>query len=398
MVRSPLRSRLSLGRKHIIDKCPSCSRHYVAEADKWQTPNQLEVSGAEEKLRASPTPENAIAVHQQLVNYHQFKEAAAFRQKASAQFPDSAKLQVYFGDSLTHFGELAAALPFYTRALELRPDLPGARAGVADGHTRANRLPEARALLDFLAAPGAAQLYPMAPLERLANAYQQAGRQRGGSSWPCTGNYWLGLPAIADHKNFRAAKVQRSEKLRSRGGIRFCPKGHSAGAGYFSRSAGKSRRRVQLTKAPGGRRGSRARRLGVRHRQRVHPPSPHRASRQRLRPAGMEIAIMAPASGRSSSTSTPPSVFCPEGDYHAVITGPVHQEVDFGVHALYFDRWYEDPAWVLNVGGSTVLVTSTVVYQRDPPPAVGGISASDGPSNISRESPILLPPCRRRSR
>src|SRR5258705_10681452 len=67
---------IPLGRKRIVDKCPSCTRHFAVDADKWETSKQLEVSGAEDKFRASPTPENAIAVHQQLVNSHQFDEPA----------------------------------------------------------------------------------------------------------------------------------------------------------------------------------------------------------------------------------------------------------------------------------------------------------------------------------
>ncbi len=44
---------IPLGRKRIIDRCPSCSRHYVIDLRKWETAKQLEISGALEKFRST---------------------------------------------------------------------------------------------------------------------------------------------------------------------------------------------------------------------------------------------------------------------------------------------------------------------------------------------------------
>src|SRR5947209_2116421 len=70
---------IPLGRKRIIDHCPSCTRHFAVDKQKWETAKQLEVSGAMEQYRANPTPEGAIAVHQQLLKFHQSVEAAEFQ-------------------------------------------------------------------------------------------------------------------------------------------------------------------------------------------------------------------------------------------------------------------------------------------------------------------------------
>jgi hypothetical protein len=56
----------------------------------------------------------------------------------------------------------------------------------------------------------------------------------------------------------------------------------------------------------------------------------------------------------------------PEGRHHARITGPVQQEVDFDVRSGYFDRWGSHPLWVLNIGGSAVLMFAESVYSRNP--------------------------------
>src|SRR5882724_188205 len=56
---------IPLGRKRIIDRCPACSRHYVTDLQKWETAKQLDISGALEKFRSDPSPENGMAAHRQ---------------------------------------------------------------------------------------------------------------------------------------------------------------------------------------------------------------------------------------------------------------------------------------------------------------------------------------------
>src|SRR6266568_4665888 len=167
---------IPLGRKRIIDRCPACSRHYVIDLRKWETAKQLEISGALEKFRSNPAPDTAIEAHRQLLAYQQPAEAAELQKAMGEKFPDNVRVQAYLGAALTHLGKFTDAEPFFARALELRPDLPEARVGVACAHIRAKRLDEARRLVDFLEKPGAGQLYSLSPLEQLALAYQQAAR------------------------------------------------------------------------------------------------------------------------------------------------------------------------------------------------------------------------------
>src|SRR5258708_1821460 len=77
---------IPLGRKRIIDQCPVCKRHFVADADTWETQKQLNVSGAMEEYLADPTPERAMAAHQMLLNFHQATQAADFRSEIAEKF------------------------------------------------------------------------------------------------------------------------------------------------------------------------------------------------------------------------------------------------------------------------------------------------------------------------
>ncbi len=155
---------IPLGRKRILDFCPACRRHYVSDLDKWETARQLETSGAMDKFRSSPTPENAIAAHQQMLGFHQVAEATEFQKTMLSQFPDSAKIQAYLGMAQDHIGRHDQAVEFFKRALDLRPDLPEARIGIARADIRQGRLDEARKMLSFLETSGSAQLYSLEPL------------------------------------------------------------------------------------------------------------------------------------------------------------------------------------------------------------------------------------------
>src|SRR5262245_44832200 len=46
---------IPLARKRIIDDCAACRRHYAVDLEKWRTMSQLEISGADEQYRATPT-------------------------------------------------------------------------------------------------------------------------------------------------------------------------------------------------------------------------------------------------------------------------------------------------------------------------------------------------------
>ncbi len=362
---------IPLGRKRILDKCPSCSRHYVVDADKWEASKQLEISGAEEKFRTSPTPENAMAVHKQLVSFHQFNEAAEFRKRVTAQFPDSAQLQAFFGDSLVYFGRQQDAAPYYARALALRPDLPAARAGVAEEHIRAGRLDEAAKLLEFLTQPGAGQLYTLAPLERLGLAYQRANRHD--EALAAFNVLLRELPQLSDNVTFRKM-VQKSEKTLGRKET-FLPKKKFSWSGLFTRkfhgpqatpqTTGRSLVLIGIILALIGAGFVVANEYIRRHRtiQLVNGYS---------QPAFVEI------SGRPGKEKVTRinRIVLPEGHYHATVSGPVNQEFDFDVTASYFDRWFEDPAWVLNVGGDAILISHVATYARNAPP--GGLSVHVG--------------------
>jgi tetratricopeptide (TPR) repeat protein len=351
---------IPLGRKRILDACPNCRRHYVSQLDRWETSRQLEVSGAMEKFRANPTPETAIAAHQQMVGFHQITEAREFEKKMLAQFPDSAKMLAYLGAAHAFLGQEDTAADFFQRALDLRPDMPEARTGVARGLIRAGKLDAARAQLEFLEKPGAEQLYSLELLETLAHAYQKAGRHQ--EALDLFGIILRALPKAGEHAGFRK-QVKKSEKAL---GTTILPKQKFSLKRLFQ-SGG--------TPAPGRLSGRKAVLVfGVllalfclamiianeyirRHRQ-LHIVNAYSA------PATVKISGRDPIRGARGMTT----ISLPEGHYHAAISGPVTEEVDFDIRDSYFNRWSGDPLWLLNVGGAAVLERIDAVYSQNPQP------------------------------
>jgi len=356
---------IPLGRKRIVDYCPACRRHFAVDLQKWEMAKQLEISGALEKFRSNPTADSAIEAHQQLINFQQTVQAAEFRQLMVQKFADVAKVHSYLGVVVAQLGRPEEAAPYFQRALELRPDLPEARIGMAQIHLRAQRLDEARKLLDFMEKPGAEQLYSLGPLEQLAIAYQQANRHT--EAIELLSKLQQALPAIADHSGFRKT-VAKSEKALGRKET-ILPKrkfswrrflGRDRPAGRFAPAAKLTWRKlagagivlalIVLGMAIGNE--------YIRRHRTVYVVNGWAS------PATIEV----PGAGKLQAFKGVTELVLAEGRHHAIVTGPLRQELDFEIHSGYFSRWFSDPAWVLNPGGASVLVFREAVYRQNPPP------------------------------
>lgn len=357
---------IPLGRKRIIDRCPACTRHYAIDFHKWETTRQLEISGALDKFRSNPTPETAIETHQAFINFHQSAEAAEFRQEMRRKFPENAKVHAYLGAVLEHLGQFDESASSFARALELRPDLPEARVGVAQGHIRTKRFEDARRLLDFLERPGAQQLYSLQPLETLALAMQKEGRHD--EALQLFSKILEALPELGDHTGYRK-NVEKSEKaLRRQTSIlparKFSwkrlfrdPTASSAAAAGTQVTwrglawVGAIAALVLL--------GFIIRNEYVRRHRTLHIVN------ALSQPATVDIRGV----GRVQVGHGTAELTLPEGRHHATISGVAPEELDFVLRTGFFDRWFSDPVWVLNIGGAAVLTLTSATYSKLAPPA-----------------------------
>jgi tetratricopeptide (TPR) repeat protein len=355
---------IPLGRKRIIEYCPACTRHFMMELDKWEAAKQLEISGAMERFRSTPTPELGIEAHQQLLKFHQYTQAESFRQTLREKFYDNAKVQLHLGYACAHLSQFKQAEAAFERALELRPDMPEAKVGVAESHIRAGRLTEARRLLDYLESPGAEQLYSMEPLEYLANTYYTRGSHK--EALELFQRLLVAIPAAAEHDGFRK-KVKACEKAlgktesilpKSKFNWRKLFKSQPVAAGAGS---GISWRGVTIFAIIafviliGALIGNEH----VRRNRTLHI----------IASTPGQITVQVDDLPAVTMHSGLQEITLAEGKHHAHITGSITQDLDFEVKSSYMDRWFADPVWVLNPGGSAVLLFERAVYSKNPPPA-----------------------------
>lgn len=363
---------IPLGRKRIIDQCPTCKRHYVIDADKWETQKQLGISGAMDTFETNPTPEAAMQLHQTMLNFHQSAQAAEFRRTMVEKFGENAHVHAYLGTALTNAGQGGEAVGHYARALALRPDLPEARIGVARSAIAAGERDRARGLLDFLEKPGAEQLYSLEPLEVLADAYRKAGQHATALElYVCL---LRALPTVGQMSNFRK-KVRISEKaLRAPNSI--LPKRQWSwrnllGGGGGGRSHGRSLAYLGIVLLLVGAGFIVANEYYREHRQIYVVSATDGAATVQIDGKGVThtLQLAAPRAGANEAAPRIDHVEVPEGHYHVKIGGNAAEEFDLEVRTDFWSRWGGDPIWLINVGGAALLLEQRVTYRQNPPPA-----------------------------
>ena len=343
---------IPLGRKRIIDQCSACQRHYVLKADDWEMSRQLGVTGAIEKFRSDPTVENALETHATFLGFHQPAEAQKFRTSALEKFADDALLHAGLAIQLEELGDATQAVALYEKAFDLDPELPEARAGKARIEMQAGNLDRARELLNFVEQPGSSQLYPLAPLETLAWHYQEKGRHA--EALEIFSFLLAEVPEVANHDGFRKA-VQKSEKaIDVPADKRALPK------------------KTKGAKQPGS--GSTGGKLVVGGivvalilaGLAVFNEVTRRNRTLHVFNASNQTAMVSIDGGEPVSIGRIGEISMAEGVHTATITGPVDQQVSFTLSSSYFDRFFKDPVWLLNVGRGSLFSVDTIYYAVNP--------------------------------
>lgn len=348
-----------LSRMRVVDFCPACTKHLAVDLAEWEKTRTAEVTKAFERFHAHPTPETAVGLHQCLLGFQQTEKADQFAVVMGSRFPDDAEMQAYVGTALQTGSQWARAEPYFERAHRLRPDLPGARIGLARARLRAERLDEARELLDFVERPGREAPPALGALEELAYGFQE--HDRHAEALTLFARLLEARPVLAQDAGFRAA-VKRSERVQGLGSS-LLPAGR-AGARRSVRAPAAwpvSVRRV----GPWAASAAVLIALGflvaneyIRRHRTLHVLN------------SFEVPLRIEIAGRETINARPgrTEVSLPEGTYRAAITGPIREELEFGIRASYFSRWYSEPVWVLAPGGDVLLALEDAVYAAVPPP------------------------------
>ena len=247
----------------------------------------------------------------------------------------------------------------YEQALELRPDLPEARVGAAADRVANGKLEEASELLDFLAQPGAGQLYDLLPLDQLAFAYQRQGNHQ--KTIEICEHLIAEFPDAAQQYRFREF-VRTSEKaVGSKTSV--LPKKEFSLKAMLQPSSGRY--------SPGARWGLIGTVvavfivIGL-----LINNEYHRRHRTLHVVNGFETPVRVKVGDQEPVTiQTRGRITLREGDYDVQVSGPIEETLELQLETPYFQRWTRKPAWVLNPGGAAALSRERIVYSEFAGPA-----------------------------
>ncbi len=350
---------IPLKRVRILDSCPCCSRHWVANPEQYEMSRQLAVSGALEKHRAQPTVETAMVTHAQYLSFHMHKEADAFREGALMQFPDNADLLAGFASHLDQTGRWQEGTPLYEQSLVLKPEAPEVRHSLAWRRTNEGKLDEAYELLDYLRQPGSGQSFNLEPLNLLAQAYQKQGNHE--KALELCAVFLREAPAIGEQRVFRklVAKSEKALSLQSS----LLPTREFSVRGLFDSKSG--------THAPWVRWavfGSIATvlfaigMLGLNEYNRTH------RTLYVLNEFAQPVQVSVDG-GPAVPVNLRTKISISEGQHQLAISGPVTKQIAVDLRSPYFSRWLSSPIWVVDVENMSSLFENKIRYSAVPQPS-----------------------------
>ena len=350
---------IPLGRKRVIDACPVCRRHFVANADDYEQARQLQVSAAQDQFRREPSPVAALQVHGTLLGFLETEQAAQFRKSVRERFPADAELMAGLAAQLERAASYQEASELYEAAYRIQPELPEARVAIARRKMAEGHLDEARTLLDFLEAPGAGEHYALGPLDVLSTYYQKQGRHE--ETLAIAEHLLREVPDAGQQHKFRAF-VARSEKALGRSETILPAREHSV-RGLFrgDRNVYSNRLRWAVMGLVG------LFLLGAGLAVNNEYIRRHRA---------IDIINACGAPVHVKVDDQPPQtvgdrgrIVVGEGRHRIQLTGAVDEAHDVNLKAGYLDRWLKKSAWVLIPGGEAALLEQTVYYAVNPTPS-----------------------------
>ena len=168
---------IPLGKKQILNYCPSCTQHRVVSYREWTKLREKSIEETAVELSTSPDdPDKAIEMHATLVAFQKADEATQLAELIEQKFQDVARAQFYLAAWYEQTGKSAIANRLFLRSFELEPDtLPIRRAALLTFIDEGN-VDQAKSLTQpFL--PGSEQ-FDASVFYALAAGFQKLGRHQ----------------------------------------------------------------------------------------------------------------------------------------------------------------------------------------------------------------------------
>lgn len=349
---------IPLKRVRLLDMCPRCSRHWVANPEEYEMSRQLAVSGAMDQYRDHPSVEAALEVHAQFLSFHMHSEADQFRTAVVGQFPDKADLLVGLASHLEQVGRWQEATPLFEQAFEINPHLPEARSAKAWRLGESN-LDEAYELLDFMRQPGAGQSFNLGQLETLALNYQKAGNHE--RALELFALLLREFPTAGDRHEFRKV-VEKTEKALGRSSSILPDRAFSV-SGLFDAKSGRHAPWVRWTVF-----GAIvtvlfcAGMVGLNEYYRRHRTL-------HILNGFAQPMTVALDDGREVPVGAHLRLPISEGRHTLKFRGPLEKQAVVELQSSFWSRWTSRPAWVFNLEQISAASKTVIAYAARPQPS-----------------------------
>ena len=114
---------LPLGKKQILDYCPSCTRHRILPFHEWEKIRDAAINETATQVSASPDdPDAAMQMHATLAAFQKQDEATKFAEIMSSKFPEVARVLFYLAAWYERTGKPLSGNPLFLKAYDLEPE------------------------------------------------------------------------------------------------------------------------------------------------------------------------------------------------------------------------------------------------------------------------------------
>lgn len=168
---------IPIGKKQILDYCPSCSRHRVMPFHEWVKIRDKAIGEtASQFSESSDDPDKAIEMHATLAAFQKQDEATKLAEMLEGKFATVARVQFYLASWYERTGKPAIANRLFLRSFELAPDDLAIRRAALLTFVEQGNIDQAKGLMQpFL--PGTEHFEP-ALFYALATGFQKQGRHQ----------------------------------------------------------------------------------------------------------------------------------------------------------------------------------------------------------------------------
>lgn len=168
---------IPLGKKQILNYCPSCSRHRVMPYREWIKVRDKAINETASELSESPDdPDKAMGMHATLAAFQKHDEATQFAELIEQKFADIPRVQFYLAAWYERIGRSVVANRLFLRAFELAPDDLNIRRAALLTFVEQGDVDQAKSLIQpFL--PGS-ENFDIGIFYSLATGFQKLGRHQ----------------------------------------------------------------------------------------------------------------------------------------------------------------------------------------------------------------------------